>query len=912
MIPIYRIHPGIGIARLGNSPDAFCISPEEPAALPIDCDAQGNPLLSPDGTPVRVETFKDAEGRIKRQAARFAVWVYDDASPEGRPLRIGDPIEGGGNRGTLVDIQWRVYLANKKASWYEFEQLSGEHGYAPDHPRRNAGVTGDEARQRLIIDPGPRNVDLHDRRRATFGRDGGGVYAATFPPPLQPASIDTLGEILTDDAGRLLVLGGHGSSGSWQGDQFGQPRIDTYANNDGWFDDTADGSVMARLTMDSSQVGRPRFIDVESPAWVVVGYPAYVPQILDMVTMDDVVADVAVTQFAARPDLYGTAGTWNAPQRIDPEDQAALTFWRAGRLQWNPDHRPWFYRDIWTILYRADQFSYLSNVLGQSNFPHNQSARGNFDPEKLGQPPVVDRQALLVGERRCLRRHHRGELFLDTLAPALEMLGREARGADAPRATRLLAALAPPAAPASASLSSSSDNLPIGSLAIALRTAVAAFAERVIGVDPGDDGAAYLARWRAADRDPDYADAERELDRAVRVALAPQLGGLSPALAVSLTKAISDHLRKFRSGQLLAHCRRQAVVAATDDPNRPLRQFLYDILRQAGEENRFREGNRPDSRVYGLPLMPLLAGDNPISNTLPSKFFRLTDLQLYLLRQWARGLFYNETLEGWGDPDPWQPYADWVNRTGRDLDRGVLSNLLGGAFCPGGEIGWIMRNPAIYRAPYRLTAAPAFSQFRQTAAQQNASGGLGNPTESDYAAYTGDDLSQDDAFASGLEPGDLTKSMALPWQADFNECTLQDIDVTYEAFNQIYPESDGDEAAKRQQSVFETLWWPAHRPLQTWEMRLAPDGKPTYQWLDWSRGIPGTNAGDLAMVTAWWRLGFVRKNPFFDQQTFDPANVPSDYQYVAVERGPAGANTQAAPVDAAFTQAISAAKETNE
>ena len=27
----YRIHPGIGIARLGNSPDAFCISPEQPA-----------------------------------------------------------------------------------------------------------------------------------------------------------------------------------------------------------------------------------------------------------------------------------------------------------------------------------------------------------------------------------------------------------------------------------------------------------------------------------------------------------------------------------------------------------------------------------------------------------------------------------------------------------------------------------------------------------------------------------------------------------------------------------------------------------------------------------------------------------------------------------------------------------------
>src|ERR1700722_6583210 len=126
-IPVYKIHPGIGIARLGNSPDAFCISPETPAALPIACDDQGNPVLSADGTTIgRVTKFKDDEGRIKRQAARFQVFVYDEKSPEGRPLRIGDPIQGGGNHGTLLNIQWRVYLANKKACWYEFQQLEGE------------------------------------------------------------------------------------------------------------------------------------------------------------------------------------------------------------------------------------------------------------------------------------------------------------------------------------------------------------------------------------------------------------------------------------------------------------------------------------------------------------------------------------------------------------------------------------------------------------------------------------------------------------------------------------------------------------------------------------------------------------------------------------------------------------------
>ena len=252
----YRIHPGIGIARLGNSPDAFCISPEQPAALPIDCDQRGNPLVTPDGlTELRVKTFKDAEGRIKRQAARFQIWAYDDESPNGRPLKLGDQIEGGGNAGTLIDIQWRVYLANKKSCWYQFLQLQGEHGYDPSHPLRNAAITDENARQRLIIDPGPRTVDHQTTRTAHFSRDGGDNYATTFPPPLQPNSIDTLGDLLTDDTGRLLVLGGHGNSGSYLFDDFGQPRIVNYANNDGWFDDTSDGPVMARLAMFSSLVG---------------------------------------------------------------------------------------------------------------------------------------------------------------------------------------------------------------------------------------------------------------------------------------------------------------------------------------------------------------------------------------------------------------------------------------------------------------------------------------------------------------------------------------------------------------------------------------------------------------------------------------------------------------------------------
>jgi hypothetical protein len=53
----YVIYPGIGIARVGNAPDDYFIGPESPGQIP-----------APEGG------FKDAEGRMKRQAARFRIY----------------------------------------------------------------------------------------------------------------------------------------------------------------------------------------------------------------------------------------------------------------------------------------------------------------------------------------------------------------------------------------------------------------------------------------------------------------------------------------------------------------------------------------------------------------------------------------------------------------------------------------------------------------------------------------------------------------------------------------------------------------------------------------------------------------------------------------------------------------------
>lgn len=737
----YKIHPGIGIARLGNSDTEFYLAPEVPAGLPHACDAAGNPILSDDlSGPVLVKNFKDQNGRIKRQAARFQVFVYDEESPDGRPLKLGDAVEGGGNRGKLIDIQWRVYLANKKASWYEFNTRSGEHGYAANHPRRNASV---ENRDRLVIDPGPRTINGTNARRASFDRSGNGVYAATFPPQgLKPHDIDTLGEILTDDTGRLLVLGGLGRSGSEKSGP-GEPHISHYANNDGWYDDVSDGPVMARLAMYSDQVGAIRYIDVEYPAWVVVAYPRFVPQIHDMITMDEVLYDLSLREFAYDTGLYGRLGSFDCPETVPMQDRVALSQWQASRLTWNKDFKPWFYRDIWPILFRPNEFLYVSDILAQSNFPHDQEQRGTFDPFKIGRTPGYK-----------------------------------------PKRT-----------------------------------------------------------------DPKPADICRDA-----------------SLGEAFT-ATSQH----RDDQ-------------DNDPYRPMRQFLFDLLRRSGEDNEFKLEDKVGSRVHNLPLMPLLCGDNPLTNEVVTKFLRLTDYQLFILKQWAEGRFINEMEQGW-IPETYPvffPYPQTPPKNGRELDRGVLSNALGGAFCPGGELNWIIRNPSIYREPYRIKADRSVSDFMQSAAQANANRQPTGVIE-ELSFSVDNTLSHDNDFSTGLQPGDLTKYMAVPWQADFNECTTNTINITYADWNTINPGSDNDQRLKRDEKMWDALWWPAHRPLQSSELTGFQNGQPVTAWTDWSRGIQQTYAGDLKMVEDWWKLGFIIRNPYMANIDTTPSTGP-DGRYYSIER----------------------------
>ena len=265
---MFKIHPAIGLARVGDSPDQFYLAPEGAGELPIECNSAG--LTTPDAQGVEppITTFKDPQGRVKRQAARFRVFVYDEASPQGRELKVNDTVTLVQQRtgqlitAKLLDINWSVYLANKKASWYRFQQLDGEHGYPASHPLRNPEITDNETRRRLIIDPGPQSVSfvVENNRTAKFANGSNPQSPQSFPPPLSPNSIDYLGELMAtqqDGHNRLLVLGGRGNSGSVR-TGLGEPSIQNYANNDGWFDDISDGPVTASLNLPDPQGRWPR------------------------------------------------------------------------------------------------------------------------------------------------------------------------------------------------------------------------------------------------------------------------------------------------------------------------------------------------------------------------------------------------------------------------------------------------------------------------------------------------------------------------------------------------------------------------------------------------------------------------------------------------------------------------------
>jgi hypothetical protein len=309
----YAIYPAVGVARVGDSPTDFYIGPETYRGLPI----------MPDGSAFTPKDFRDAKGHMRRQAARFR--IYREAGGKTEEVTLDTP--------GVKEIRWTVHVANKKASWYQFKTSSGEQGYAPNHPLRNVDVVKEADRLKLIIDAGPRGISGRNAggppSPVEFSRSTipPGYKGGSFPPSsIKPFTIDTLGNLQTDAAGRLLFLGGHGRSGSTAKN----PALPTFANNDGWWDDTSDGPVQAAITLISGEV-----IDAQA-AWVITAPPKYAPQLANLVTLYDVIFDTFVRLQGGRPDMFADGAWKKGEQGYRPSfaTDIAPIFQRAAGYRW--------------------------------------------------------------------------------------------------------------------------------------------------------------------------------------------------------------------------------------------------------------------------------------------------------------------------------------------------------------------------------------------------------------------------------------------------------------------------------------------------------------------------------------------------------------------------------------------------
>ncbi len=231
----YRIHPGIGIARVGNSNEYF-VGPEAPGNVPTG-------------------PFRDDEGNLKRQAARFRVFEYQ--YDDGEPVGVREVVHRGD-----VSIRWSVHLCNRKAASRRFP---------PDEAGtlRNPGID----RERLIIDGGRQDVEGVSSQV--------GVRGSFLDESV------TLGALRTDEYGRLVVLGGFGRSRSVPPNE----PLPNFANNPGWHDDVSDGPVTA--TIQAADADGNLTEVVAEPAWIVVAPPSFAPGLQNVVTWYDQALNIA-------------------------------------------------------------------------------------------------------------------------------------------------------------------------------------------------------------------------------------------------------------------------------------------------------------------------------------------------------------------------------------------------------------------------------------------------------------------------------------------------------------------------------------------------------------------------------------------------------------------------------------------
>ncbi|KAL4065368.1 hypothetical protein V8B97DRAFT_2016672 [Scleroderma yunnanense] len=346
-ISYIQIFPPIGVARLGDS--GFNLDTGKP-----DGDIQWflpSELPGTDDMPASLNgQFREGEKskhpyRIKRQAVRFRVYAY---AQDGKNL--GEITSG---RDSPYQLNWTVHVANHKPAYYLF---AGE--YQVDQKDQTKLSSGEkrELRNPDVQGGTPENpVDPAIRKKLQV--DAGAQRIANARGSDQPAQPVTLsgdfygsqpkattvylGQLRTDERGRLIFIGGAGYSrsvGKLDTTPHFQPDITSDFDGIDWVDDVCDGWVTVEVQHPNL---RKNLVPVHKST-VVSGPPKFAWGINSPISLYDLFENI-----------YNEHGNWR--------DHAGSNF----------------YLDIWPVMHSAYALSWVNKDAYEG---HGVGGKGNFLP----------------------------------------------------------------------------------------------------------------------------------------------------------------------------------------------------------------------------------------------------------------------------------------------------------------------------------------------------------------------------------------------------------------------------------------------------------------------------------------------------------------------------------------------------
>jgi len=421
-----RIHPAIGVSRVGNSPD-YVISPETSAGMPpIEGSNVSGGLPIKRGTEcdnITDEDLRDAQGRLKPHAQRYRIYAYETTPGKTYPYKgnvsevcVGSKVDGK----TVQSITWQVHMANKKAnnwiipesqsthtdcddgiggmSWYANNDTpfvrNGDFGKStyPVPLNFNEWGTGKAPTEvdmsdpvrltKLVIDAGPKTINSANAgARVEFDNgdcsylDASGTVQSVDYPQLWPADnfdtlftpndskLGTMGGMETDAQGRLLVIGSPGFAAAWMVGE----------NNPGGVVDAAPawkpGNEQEPFPPPALDQPFPLWSDIDNDGWLDDAGDGPVTAALHFDDGSTRVIDVPAWCICAdpayAPQIRNVVSIWDEVYNAwlrAPELQLDPNIYDTSTATYNQSYQAAFEQDVWTM-FRAAHLQKFSTDL---------------------------------------------------------------------------------------------------------------------------------------------------------------------------------------------------------------------------------------------------------------------------------------------------------------------------------------------------------------------------------------------------------------------------------------------------------------------------------------------------------------------------------------------------------------------